>query len=491
MRKKSFLLSFLFACISGTNTTAYGQRELYPVQQGKDRIFHLDALPNWLQFSGELRNRLEDQTALNLRPGFGRFYTLTRARGTMDVIPAKWLVLQLQFQDTHALGLPLRDVAANQRDQFDFFQTFADVRYKKSNLFVGRQILRFGDERVLGPSDWTNNSRTWDGADLRIGDKNRVDVWTTSVVQVYPTSLDKHGAGLTFHGVVGQFTIGQQDTSPVGQKTASQSGRQRPGRPAEGNVVRQPDNFLIEPFLLVRTNPRVRSLAGNQFGSEAEFTYGSYFQAVLPFGFQASGTGDLQRGSYSTDSIHAGAGIIRGGWVARSFPWQPHIEGEYDYATGNTRRNLGRVSTYDQQYPSNHNAFGLVDLFGFQNIKQDRLNLSATPLKGEDSNLQALFQVGSLHLATARDAVYASAGSTFQAAPARGFRGDGIGTEFDASAKYIWRQSYVAYIGVGHLFNGASLTSTGRGAPITLAYFQLLYRFRAEGKGSHAPEGAR
>ncbi len=453
--------------------SAFGQRELYPVQQGKDRVFHLDSLPKWIQFSGELRNRMEDQTALNLRPGLGRYYTLTRARGTVDITPAKWLVLQLQFQDTHALGLPLRDVAANQRDQFDFFQTYADFKYRSSNLFVGRQIIRFGDERVVGPSDWTNNSRTWDGADLRIGDKDRIDIFTTSVVQVYPTSLDKHGAGLTFHGVVGQFTLGQA-ASPIPSARSS---------PSEGKVGRLPSNILLEPFVLVRTNPRVRSLAGNRFGSQAEFTYGAYFQTALPYGFQASGTGDLQRGSYSTDSIHAGAGIIRAGWVARRVRWEPHIEGEYDYATGNPRRNTNRVSTYDQQYPSNHNAFGLVDLFGFQNIKQDRLNISATPLKDEDSSLQALFQVGSLHLATVRDAIYNSGGGTFQAAPTRGFRGDGIGTEFDASAKYIWHQIYVVNIGVGHLFTGTSLTSAGRGAPITLAYLQFTYRFKAEGKG--------
>jgi hypothetical protein len=70
---------------------------------------------------------------------------------------------------------------------------------------------------------------------------------------------------------------------------------------------------------------------------------------------------DQQRGSDSNDSIHAGAGVIRGGYV---------------YATGNPHTNPFRIGTYDQQYPSNHNAFGLVDLFGFQNMKQDRLNLS-------------------------------------------------------------------------------------------------------------------
>ncbi len=463
--------------------SAFGQRELYPVQQGKEHVFHLDALPNWIQFSGELRNRLEDQTALALRPGIGRFYTLTRARGTMELLPASWLRLQLQFQDTHALGLPLRDVAANQRDQFDFFQTYADFKYKQSNLFVGRQILRFGDERVVGPSDWTNNSRTWDGADLRIGDKNRVDIWTTSVVQTPQTSLDKHGAGLTFHGIVGQLTLGQKDTTSSGKQSSGMTGQNSGTHPAEGSVKALPNTIQINPFFLVRTNPRVRSLQ-SRFGAESEFTFGSYFQAALPHGFQASGTGDLQRGSFSNDSIHSGAGVIRGGWVSRRTPWRPHVEGEYDYATGNTRRNLSRISTYDQQYPSNHNAFGLVDLFGFQNIKQDRLNLSATPIGKPDSNLQALFQVGSLHLATVRDAVYNSGGGTLQAAPTRGFRSDRLGTEFDASAKYIWRQTYVANIGIGHFFPGQVMTSVKRGSPLTLAYLQLTYRFRAEGRNA-------
>jgi hypothetical protein len=31
--------------------------------------------------------------------------------------------------------------------------------------------------------------------------------------------------------------------------------------------------------------------------------------------------------------------------------------------------------SYDEQDPSNHSAFGLVDLYGFQNIKQDCLSI--------------------------------------------------------------------------------------------------------------------
>ena len=432
-----------FLAILLSTISALSQQELYPKKQGQEQPLHLQQLPEWLSFDGELRGRLEDQTALNESTDKGRLYDLTRARGAIAVTPLPWLTGYLQFQDTHALGLPLRDVASNQRDQFDFFQGFVDFHVKKTNLYVGRQELKFGDERVVGISDWTNNSRSWDGADLRIGDKNKIDLFTTSVVSVFPTSLDKHGAGLTFHG-------------------------------AEGELTTWVPRFTLNPFVLVRALPRVTSQQGRP-GTETEVSFGSYYESTrLPLGFESSGTGVLQRGSYSNDSIHAGAAILRAGWGPEHVPGNPHFEGEYDYATGNPHSNAFRIGTYDQQYPSNHNAFGLVDLFGFQNIKQDRLNFTLAPAK----NLQLLFQGGSLHVASVRDGVYASGGSSLVKAPTAGFAHDGIGSEFDASAKYIYHKVFVTNVGIGHLFPGYALTSAGKSAPLTLAYLQFTYRFR-------------
>ena len=103
--------------------------------------------------------------------------------------------------DLHALGLPLRDTAANMRDTFDLRQGYLDFHYKPVQFIVGRQELRIGDERVVGISDWTNTSRTWDGFYMRVGNVNQLNLFSTSVVTVHPTSLDTHGAGLTFHGV--------------------------------------------------------------------------------------------------------------------------------------------------------------------------------------------------------------------------------------------------------------------------------------------------
>jgi hypothetical protein len=425
-------------------SSGWAQQALYPLKEGIVQPLHTSDIPRWMTLDMEVRGRTEEQTSLGYVSGKDRLYELTRVWGGMTVVPTDWLTIYGQFLDLHALGLPLRDTAANMRDNFDLRQGYLDFHYKPVQLVVGRQELRIGDERVVGISDWTNTSRTWDGFYMRIGKINQLNIFSTSVVIIHPTSLDTHGAGLTFHGVHAKLATYVPHTD-------------------------------IEPFVLVYALPRVTSQQ-SVVGSETEVTFGSYFQTTLPLGFESSGTGVLQRGSYSNDSIHAGAAIIRGGYTAKRQPWQPSLEAEYDYATGNTHTNLYSIGTYGQQYPSNHNAFGLVDLFGFQNIKQDRLSLQLTPHK----DLLVLIQGGSLHLTTIHDGVYSSAGASLIAAPTGGFKSDGIGSEFDASAKYIYRKSFVTNIGVGHFFPGKVMTSEKHGAPLTYAYLGFTYRFKVE-----------
>jgi hypothetical protein len=115
-------------------------------------------------------------------------------------------------------------------------------------------------------------------------------------------------------------------------------------------------------------------------------------------------------------------------------------------------------------------------LFGFQNIKQRRLNLQLTPR----SDPLVLFQGGSLLVATIYDGVYSGAGASIFGAPTGGFKSDDIGSEFDASAKYIFHNSFVTNIGVGHFFPGEVMTSENQGDPLTCAYLGFTYRFKVE-----------
>jgi hypothetical protein len=342
--------------------------------------------------------------------------------------------------------LPVKQVAANQRDSFDDRQAYLEFHAKDLKVFAGRQELKYGSERLVGISDWTNNSRSWDGFLGRYGDKNRIDVFSTSVVAVHATSLDKHGAGLTFHGAVG--TIGTWVP-----------------------------NVAIQPFLFVKAFPRVEG-ANGVFGTQTTVTPGAEVAGHVLGGLDFDVLGALQRGSYANKSVEAAAGYFKAGYGLSHVRWQPRLQAEYDYASGNPHGDPLRMGTFDQQYPSNHNAFGLTDLFGYQNIKQERLNLDLTPLK----HLALLLQEESLQVASRFDNVYSGSAGTTVKAPTAGFASGDIGHEFDASGKYVFHDSLVLNVGVGHLSSGTLLRENAHGAPLTLAYFGLTYRFKVDAK---------
>jgi hypothetical protein len=435
------------ACLtSSAQTQVYAE---YPQTRGKVEPSKQKDLPSWLSLDGQIRLRTEDFTSYQYIPGNDRIYELTRIYGGATLRPTSYLTGYMQFMDAHALGLPVNIGAGNMRDVFDLRQGYLEYHNEDNNarLYAGRKELKFGNERVVGISDWTNVSRTWDGFFGHFGagkDKNSVDLFSTSVVTVHPTSLDKHGAGLTFHG--GYGTIGS-------------------GIP----------NSVLWPFVLVKAFPHVKSQQGI-YGSEVETTFGAETEGRLPAGFDYDILGDLQRGSYSNDSIHSGAGIVKVAHLFDSLPWKPRLGGEYDYATGNPHQNPNRISTYDQQYPSDHNAFGLFDLFGFQNIKEQRVNLDLGPTK----NLWLLIQGEAIGVSSRFDSVYNSGGGVIVPPPPHGFATNSIGDGFDASAKYVFHDYWTVNTGVGHFFPGSLMAANNHGAPLTYAFFGITYRFSVD-----------
>jgi hypothetical protein len=254
--------------------------------------------------------------------------------------------------------------------------------------------------------------------------------------------LDTHGSGLTFHGIYGQFD------------------RLVPGA-------------NIQPFLLFSEKRSVLDGRGSR-GGESQATVGAEVSgAAWSRRINYGGLLALQRGSYASQSIHAGAGYAKVSYAPPNWTWAPRFGCEVDYASGGSASDLFRRGTYDQLYPSNHDAFGLVDLFAFQNIRQERLNIDLTPKR----YLTVLLQAGRLDLASRSDAVYASSGAVLIPAPVGGFASHTLGTEVDASAKYLLGESVVLNVGVGHLFAEQSIASRQALQQKTLGYASLTYRF--------------
>jgi hypothetical protein len=412
-------------------------------------------LPHWLTLDLELRSRTEGQTAINFLPGVSPVYDLTRLRIGVGVKAPKYFSAYLETQDSHALGLPLHDVASNMRNFFDFRQAYLRLDIAKTSTFVGRQELRFGDERLIGISNWTNNSHTFDVIRTVIGNpENHIDLFSGSVVQVRPTQLDTPRGGFDLHGTYATLTT----------------------------LV---PHVRLEPYVLMKT-PMVTSRQGI-VGRETLVAPGIRMTGKLPANFDYSLEGILERGSFANDSIRASAGYVKAGYTLHSLPWRPRIQAEYDYASGDPRRNPSVVKTFDQFFPSNHDVFGLTDVFGWQNIVQKRLDLDFHPAKA----LYVLLHGETLNVATTNDSVFSSSGGVLMQPPSGGFGSNRIGTEVDGALQYSWKRIPLLWeLGIGHFWPSALMSANNHGTQLTLAYFQLTYRLEiGSGKARRVIDG--
>lgn len=397
-------------------------------------------MPSWLQFDVSLRTRAEVQQDLNLANQGSAAYNLVRERFGLRIEPTSWLGLYIQAQDAHALGLSGTEIASDMRDTFDLRQGVIALHKDRIHLKIGRQPLRIANERLVGVSDWTNVGRTFDAIFLNYDGPVGITLFSSSVVNIYPGRIDRSSGGLHFHGAV-------------------------------FDIDRLIADHTIEPFVFIKTFPSTTE--SSTAGSVHQVTVGAYVKSDKPSGLFYEVTLAAQRGSNASQSVRTAASIVRAGYRWKNRRLHPSLAYEFDYASGNSATDPSRHGTFDQLYPSNHDAFGLTDLFGWQNIRQNRGDISISPTE----RLTLVLEGESLRLPSRTDAIYAASGTSLVPAPVDGFPSNALGTGLDISGKYIIG-SLVANFGVGHLFPGNNLKSATRGSSQTMAYFGLTYRFR-------------
>ncbi len=407
-----------------------------------------EVLPRWFHIGGEYRNRLEGP----LGTGFANtsdFYVLDRLRVKIRIEPKEWLTFFGEVQDARIFFNHHIPNANPFEDSWTLWQGYAQVGSSTSgwvDALAGRQVLLFGDERVIGPSNWVNVGRTFDVARIDIHHPGyEVAVFAASVVPGSNTFLHRAIPGNDFYGIYGSFH----------------------------NIV---PRATFEPYVLWRLAPGNFGLPETVGrGHLNEVTIGLHVKGTLPADFDYDTEFDGQTGSLGASSIGAWAGYAGVGKTFPNLVAGPRVFIEGNYASG-TKNPAGRDwNTFDQLYPSNHDKFGFTDQVGRRNLVQFRVGVEENV--GKKWKFKEAFE--GFWLATSNDNFYASSGAI--SVPAHPGASRHIGNEVDLVAEYEFNKGLNFGFGYARLFAGKFLKTTTPGHDYSYPYAYVEYNFSKSG----------
>jgi hypothetical protein len=427
-------LLFLAVCaVRAQSTDSSGVRPLYDETLGS---LTSERLPAWFKLSGEFRTRVEGRTGFNYQPDNNDAYALFRNRVNLELLPTRWLDFYFQGQDSRAPGLDAGRPLATFKDDFDVRQAYVSLGAANSlfRLTVGRQLLSYGAQRLIGPLDWTNTSRSWDAVKLEIGTSDaKLDLFASSVVVIDPSHPDHHHDGANIHGAYGSFK-------------------------------RILPKATVDSYLLWKTG-------------HLNIWTGGFRIAAMPGtpglrGFDYQGEFAKQWGTIGLRNHSAAAGYAILGFSTGRQIWSPHLSAEYSHASGDPNPGSGTHRTFDQLLPTNHLFYGITDPVGWQNMTMARV--------GADSKLHKRLQVNldyrELWLASAHDALYNVSGVA-AVIPRAGNTARHIGDEVDVSAAWAVSSQWRLGAGAGHLREGSFLKENTKGSGQTFPYVFAQYSY--------------
>ncbi len=399
-------------------------------------------LPSWLLLGGQIRGRVEDPSGTSLTNNSPDTYYASRIRVDFGIKPFSWLGFFAEGQDARVAGYNSPVAPTTLYNPMDLRQGYIDIRSRRwvpLELRAGRQELAFGGERVIGPADW-GMSRTFDALDLTVGSGNaKVDLLAGSSVLIDSTRFDRHKPGEHFYG-------------------------------AYGSLKKLPAGINLEPYLLFKQTLNVKSETG-VLGDALVVSPGARLYGQAPGHFDYIAEVLIQRGSYSTDRVRAYGQSYVAGWTIADVQWRPRLSVEYSYASGDANNTDGVRGTFDQFYPSNHGYYGMIDQFGWKNLKNERAGYDCQV--GRKIKLRTDFN--QFFLASVQDSLYNSSGSSIELN--RKATSSHIGWETNTVGTYQLSKVWKFGAGYGHLFAGQYLKEAKAGFGYSYPYVFFTRNF--------------
>src|SRR3984893_10354486 len=264
-----------------------------------------ELLPQWIQFGGQFRDRAESQTGFGYAP-VNDAYDLTQLRIGIYLQLTEWLELVGVTQDSRVFFNHHVPNAPPYQNIWDIREAYAQLGNSNEgwiDLVVGRQMFSFGDERVIGPSDWSNMGRTFDTARVDLHHAGvKVSIFAASVINAIDGKIDHHIEGNNIYGIY-------------------------------SSLAHLIPHATLEPYVLWRVAPGnvpLPETAGH--GHLSEVTAGARVAGTLLDNFDYDIEMNKQTGSLGHYSIDAWAGHWNTGYTFVSARMQPRVFVEYNYA---------------------------------------------------------------------------------------------------------------------------------------------------------------
>ena len=160
-------------------------------------------------FTFEERTRWEEKDGVNFGKSVDQQDMLSRLRIGADFSPASWFTISAMGQDARApfYGTPATNSI---RDTMDLQEAYIELFGKRKTGFgsiFGRQMLNFGESRLIGSPQWSNVSRTFDtGRMYYRTDKARLEFLMVSPVKVLPDQFNVPDLGERIWGMYDTFS---------------------------------------------------------------------------------------------------------------------------------------------------------------------------------------------------------------------------------------------------------------------------------------------
>ena len=426
------------------------------------------------------------------------------------VKPCDWFKIYAQGQDSREINSDRPDfpgvLGAEGDDAFDLRQGYVEIGNAKAfplTLTLGRQVLSYGDERLIGSFDWNNIGRTFDVAKLRWQEKTwSLDAFASTVAvptrgkynqsdlfNGNETHREQIFSGLYFSTpAVGPQTIDLyalhfHQQNPVPQSVVLIRGGVAtivPSRtiPASAFPTVGDTNF-VTLGLRVKSKPGAFAHAAPAPASDGKSVAdGKSAPAVMPapkpvgldYEFEgAFQTGKVRGLDLTAFAVHGGLGYTF------DIPWLPRLGVEYNYGTGDKDPTDGNIETFQNLFPTNHKFYGQMDVFSWQNMHDACVIVKAQPIKAV--TLKAEYH--GFWLANTNDVWYRANGTT-AVRPLNTLAREAsnyAGSEVDVTAQWSVNKHLAVEAGYSHFFAGDYLSDTGRSDDADFGYVQATIAF--------------